>query len=86
MIHPPTHMHYFSVPTLSRLLDRAGFDLVHVSHPGNARQLRSVLYILFALKMKRRSLYEALARLPLADARLVVNLHDIMFVVGRRRA
>lgn len=86
MIHPPTHMHYFSARTLTRLLERAGFDVVHVSHPGNARRLRSVLYILFALKMKRPGLYEALARLPLANARLVVNLYDIMFVVGRRRA
>ena len=85
MIHPPTHLHYFSVSTLSRLLDRAGFDVVHVSHPGNARRLHSILYILFALKMKRPGFYDALARLPFAGMRVTLNLRDIMFVVGKRR-
>jgi SAM-dependent methyltransferase len=86
MIHPPTHLHYFSVPTLSRLLERNGFEVIHVSHPGNSRGLRSVLYFLLALKMQRPRLYEALRTIPIFDARLTVNLFDIMFVVGRRRA
>ena len=85
MIHPPTHLHYFSVPTLSALLARNGFDVVHVSHPGNSRRIRSVLYILLALKMKRPGLYAALAKLPMTGARITVNLYDIMFVVGKRR-
>jgi hypothetical protein len=85
MIHPPTHMHYFSVPTLSALLARNGFDVVHVSHPGNSRRIRSVLYFLLALKMKRPGLYAALAKLPMTGARITVNLYDIMFVVGKRR-
>ena len=28
MIHPPTHLHYFSVRAISRLLDKNGFDLL----------------------------------------------------------
>jgi SAM-dependent methyltransferase len=86
MIHPPSHMHYFSVPTLSALLARNGFDVVHVSHPGNSRRIRSVLYFVLALKMKRPGLYAALAKLPMTRARITVNLYDIMFVVGKRRS
>lgn len=86
MIHPPSHMHYFSVATLSELFARNGFDVVHVSHPGNSRRIRSVLYFVLALKMKRPRLYAALAKLPMTGARITVNLYDIMFVVGKRRS
>lgn len=79
MIHPPTHLHYFSVRTLSRLLERNGFEVVHVSHPGNSRKLRSMLYAL-----TKSSISQVLNRLPVLDMGLTLNLFDIMYVVGRR--
>jgi SAM-dependent methyltransferase len=85
MIHPPSHLHYFSVASLSRLLDRCGFDIVHVSHPGTSRMLAAMAYIIFAIRMNCRSLYNAFVRLPIARWRLHLNLFDIMFVVARRR-
>jgi SAM-dependent methyltransferase len=85
MIHPPTHLHYFSVGTLSRLLDRLGFDLAHVSHPGNSRKLRSVLYFLLVLKGNSPGIYRLLQWLPLFNLGVTVNLFDIMYVVARRR-
>jgi hypothetical protein len=85
MIHPPTHLHYFSVATLRRLLERLGFDVIHVSHPGNSRTLRGVLYILLALKAKKPAIYRMLQSLPLLDIGFTVNLLDIMYVVARRR-
>jgi 2-polyprenyl-3-methyl-5-hydroxy-6-metoxy-1,4-benzoquinol methylase len=85
MIHPPIHLHYFSVATLSRLLDRCGFDVVHVSHPGNTRNLRSVLHFILALRMGRETLYQALQSWPIWDLRVTANLFDIMYIVGRRR-
>ncbi len=33
-------------------------EVAHASHPGNSRRLRSVLYFIFALKLKRPALYE----------------------------
>jgi SAM-dependent methyltransferase len=85
MIHPPSHLHYFSVGTLSRLLDRHGFELVHVSHPGNWRTLGAIAYIILAMRLNRPGLYRLFARLPLARWRIGLNLLDIMFVVARRR-
>jgi SAM-dependent methyltransferase len=83
MIHPPTHLHYFSVATITKLLNRHGFELIHASHPGNARKLRSVLYYIFALRMKRPAIYTALqARSPF-NLQLTINLFDIMYVVAR---
>ena len=86
MIHPPTHMHYFSSATMSKLLDRYGFDVVHLSHPGVSRSVKAILYILLALKMKRPKLYDVLSRAkPMVDMHVDINLFDIMFVVARRR-
>lgn len=85
MIHPPTHLHYFSVPTIKRLLDRHGFETVHVSHPGNSRKLRSILYYILVLRAKRPAIYDAVQRFGLFNFALTMNLFDIMYVVARRR-
>lgn len=85
MIHPPTHMHYFSVATLSKLLDRHGFDVVHVSHPGNARDLRSILHFILDLRLGWGGLYRRIANWPIFNLSLSLNLFDIMFIVAKRR-
>jgi len=85
MIHPPTHLHYFSVDTLSRLLDRHGFDIMHVSHPGNTRDLRSILHFILDLRMGWGGLYRRIADWRIFKLSISMNLCDIMFVVGRRR-
>ncbi|PWK72881.1 class I SAM-dependent methyltransferase [Aminobacter sp. AP02] len=86
MIHPPTHLHYFSVATLTSLLSRHGFEVVHASHPGNSRNLRSILYYIMVLRLKRPKVYEALNASRLFDLRIKINLFDIMFVIARRQA
>jgi SAM-dependent methyltransferase len=86
MIHPPTHLHYFSVNTMSRLLARCGLEIVHVSHPGFARKLRYILYILMASHWKQERLFGKIQALPGLDLSLTLNLFDIMFVVARKKA
>ena len=85
LIHPPTHLHYFSVKTMLALLDRHGFTPIHVSHPGNSRYLRAVLHHILVLRMKQARWYDAVKSWPLLDMRLTVNFFDIMFIVARRR-
>jgi hypothetical protein len=85
MIHPPTHLHYFSVNSLGRLLSRSGFELVHVAHPGNSRHLKSILYAVLVLRWGWNSVFEALAPLPLLRSSITINLRDIMFVIARRK-
>jgi SAM-dependent methyltransferase len=85
LIHPPTHLHYFSAVTISDLLRRKGFDIVDISHPGNSRSLRAALYFVTVLQMKRPKLYDAFRGFSIFDWHLTVNLYDIMYVIARRR-
>jgi hypothetical protein len=43
LIHPPTHLWYFSVPTLTKLFQDTGFSVVRVAHPPFYRSLRLYL-------------------------------------------
>lgn len=85
MIHPPTHLHYFSAATLRRLLKAKGFELVHLSHPGITRNVQSALYIILTLKLGKPGLFRLARALRVFNFRLTVNLFDIMFVVARKR-
>ncbi len=83
MIHPPTHLHYFSVPTISLLLQRNGLDVVHVSHPGVSRRLHAMSYMIFDQRLALSRLHRAMKWL-LPDVPITVNLFDVMFVVARK--
>jgi 2-polyprenyl-3-methyl-5-hydroxy-6-metoxy-1,4-benzoquinol methylase len=85
MIHPPTHLHYFSAATMKSLLDRHGFDVVHLSHPGISRKLRSILYYVLVWRTRKTDLYNALSRWRVFDLPINVNMFDIMYVIARRR-
>jgi 2-polyprenyl-3-methyl-5-hydroxy-6-metoxy-1,4-benzoquinol methylase len=84
MIHPPTHLHYFSVPTMTHLLNRHGFEVVHISHPGYTRLIRYVLYILLVREWKFNRAYNVIEKWRISDLPFTLNLWDIMFVVARK--
>jgi len=84
MIHPPTHLHYFSLQTMRALLHRFGFETVHISHPGISRNLRAILYYVLVWRTKKTKLYDAINTWRLFDMRISVNFFDIMYVIARR--
>jgi 2-polyprenyl-3-methyl-5-hydroxy-6-metoxy-1,4-benzoquinol methylase len=90
MIHPPTHLHYFSRATLVQLLVRYGFEVLAVEYPSTTRTLRMILSGLLVLGRPASSwtisLYRALERLPFLDLSIPLNTFDIMYVIARRRA
>jgi SAM-dependent methyltransferase len=86
LIHPPTHLYYFSRPTLQRLLAKYGFEIIYAHHAGFYRSLEQMLYgLLWVNKGERlRNLYSALRAFPLVRIPLYLNLHDILFVIAIR--
>jgi SAM-dependent methyltransferase len=85
MIHPPTHLFYFSRRSITALLERRGFDIVEISYPGISRRVRSILYGVLALRLHQERLYQAVKDFPFTNRSLTINLLDIMFVLARKR-
>ena len=83
-IHPPTHLHYFSRATLTKLLEREGFTTRYVKHDGMYRSVETMAYITLAIKRRQRKLFEALKRSGVLNWSLYLNLFDILFVIAEK--
>ncbi len=80
------HVYYFSVETLTRMLDEAGFDVVHVRHLGK--------YVTLRLFLDRLGVYAPWLSKPLALVERIfklskrsfyVNPFDIVAITARKR-
>lgn len=85
LIHPPTHLHYFSKQTLTRILNDYGFDVVYDRYCGSYRSVENIAYNVLVLRKKRPALYRLLRGLGITRLDLYLNLYDIRYVVARRR-
>ena len=89
LIHPPTHLHYFSKKTLTKLLVESGFEIVQISYPTIYRSARQIYYSLFLLKKENKNgLGNKLGKLiykciPIWLS-IPINTFDIMFVTARK--
>jgi SAM-dependent methyltransferase len=86
MIHPPTHLHYFSSRTLVRLLDSADFDVVHLETAGNTRSIRGILYAVLVLRGGQKGLFDKVKALPGLSQSITLDLRDIVYIIARRRS
>ncbi len=77
LIHPPTHLHYFSKQNLCRLLVQQGFKIEKVSYPGF---WRSWDQIFFSLTGRHKSVLRNI----MPGKGIYSNLYDIMQVIARK--
>ncbi len=84
-IHLPTHLHYFSVKSLRKLLEAKGFEVVRVSHPGTLYSLDTLCYLMFVIRGKKEKLYAFLKKTGLLKCHVYVNLGDLMYVIARKK-
>ena len=80
------HVYYFSVKTLSRMLDEAGFDVVHVRHIGKHVTLRLFLDRLgFYVPWLSKPLELLERAFKLSEKSFYVNPFDIVAITARKR-
>jgi SAM-dependent methyltransferase len=83
LIHPPTHLTYFSKETLEKAIRSIGLELIEVSYVGYHRSYSAMLYRLFSLTGKKW-IYRLLTFGERLDFPVYTNLFDILFVVARK--
>jgi SAM-dependent methyltransferase len=86
MIHPPTHLFYFSKKTIFTLLRKNDFNIIHASYVGFYRSLKRTLFSLGFLKKdeKWKILYRYYNKLKLKDFSFYFNLYDILLIIARK--
>ena len=85
LIHPPTHVHYFSRKTLVNLLTINDFEVVYVGYPGFYRSLDNVFYNIFVLRLKLEFLYKFFKKTFIFKTSFYFNTYDIMYVIAKKR-
>ena len=85
LIHPPTHMYYFSPTTLSRAATQAGLEVRRITHVGYSRSSKAMLYGLLMLgKRKHSFLYRILTVGGRLDLPVYLNLYDIVLMTAQK--
>ncbi len=85
LIHPPTHLHYFSKNTIRRLLNQFNLEVVRITYPGYWRSLRQIFYNLFVLSQNpKESIFKLTERTGLGNLPVYVNTFDIMQVIAKK--
>lgn len=86
LIHPPTHLHYFSARSISTLLQRLGLQKVRVEYHAFWRSADAVAYRLLSVPETRATagIYRAARKAGLLDFHFPVNTWDLMTVMASR--
>lgn len=85
MIHPPTHLHYFSKKTLSKMLEKYGYEVQSIKYPPVSRSVKQIFYSLFLLQKKESKWKSYIYHKIPPSLYLKLNTYDIMFVVARKK-
>ena len=87
LIHPPTHLQYFSRKTISHFLTLKGFEVVRISYPGYWRSIDQILHGMFVLGNRHRPsrVHRFLKKVLPRKLGIYVNTFDIMCVVAWKR-
>ncbi len=84
MIHPPTHLHYFTKKSMTALLKKHGFEPVFFKYPPVFRSLGLIYFALFILNKKQRRFHQWLYRKIPKAAAIPINTRDIFFVGAKK--
>ena len=83
MIHPPTHLHYFSRHSLRVLVERYGYKVEDLRSIGVTRSYRQILHSVLCLNLGWPGLYRWSTKWVKPEWSFTVDLHDIMQLTAR---
>jgi SAM-dependent methyltransferase len=86
LIHPPTHLYYFSRKTIAAMLEKYGYEVIYSRYCGLYRSLNNIVWTVIEAKGRVPGLYGTLKRAGLLDWSIYLNLFDILYVIGRKKA
>lgn len=86
LIHPPTHLHYFTARSMQTLLGRLGFVDIEIHYHAFWRSADAVAFRLLGHPPERATahLYRALGKAGLLNFSFPVNTFDLMTVYARK--
>lgn len=86
LIHPPTHLYYFSKKTIAAMLAKYGYEVIYSRYCGLYRSLNNIVWTVVEMKGRVPGLYGVMKRAGILDWSVYLNLFDILYVIGRKRA
>jgi cyclopropane fatty-acyl-phospholipid synthase-like methyltransferase len=85
LVHPPTHLYYFSPATLRRAAEGAGLQMQRCAAIGYFRSYRSMVHALALQGTRHHPALYSLATLGgRLDIPVYLNLYDIVMMVARK--
>lgn len=84
LIHPPSHLHYFSKKTISQLLRKNNFQVISINYQSIYRSLKQSWYSLFLLDKKQKKIAKKIFQM-LPDINIGINTYDIMMVIAIKK-
>lgn len=84
LIHPPTHVHYFSKRSITLLLQKYGFSVIHQSYCGFFRSLDNITHNVLLFGPQKKILYNLLKWIHIKGLFIYLNLHDILLIIAKK--
>jgi len=85
LIHPPSHIHYFSKKSIKFLLEKNGFNVLSISYCGYYRNLSFIFNKIEFIKKYFQFILKILNYFKILNLDIYLNLYDIMFVVAKKK-
>ena len=84
MIHPPSHLHYFSKKSVTKILNSNGFKILDIKYPSVYRTLDNIIYNLCVLRNNLPWIYRVSKFIGITQLSFKINLYDIMLVIAKK--
>lgn len=92
LIHPPTHIFYFSRQTIEKLLNKHGFEVISIKHPSVYRNVGSIFEQIICKRNKEgknnfilEKFFWVLKKIRINTISIGLNFFDIMEVIAIKK-